>query len=208
MPSPDASPLELSDDDRWFVYLLASTDCSAFKVGFTCNPLQRLYSFSHRYYEHFDLAASRLLQVDTHLDARALELAIKHGLAAYRSDCPSWVLPQAGGDTEWFSPIYFSDAEARLRSHAASPDAANIVIVEEFLREALERVSTYFESWALAQAHSLLRRRTPREQAFIATEVRVLRDWLDAYRAMGVQIFTDNPDARAFLTGITATAGF
>ncbi len=198
---------DLWGDDRWFVYLLTASDCSAFKVGFTCNPLQRFYSFNHRYFEHFDLAASRLLQVDTNVDARELELSIKHGLAAYRSDCPSWVLPQAGGETEWFSPIYFSDAEARLRSHAASSNAANVIIVEDFIREALARASTYFESWALAQAHSIVRRRTPREQALIATEVRVLRDWLDAYRALRVQIFTDNPDARAFLADITATSG-
>lgn len=197
---------DLWSDDRWFVYLLAASDCSAFKVGFTCNPLQRFYSFSHRYFEHFDLAASRLLRVDTNLDARELELAIKQGLAAYRCDCPSWVLPQAGGDTEWFSPIYLSNAEAQLRSHAASPNAADIIIVEDFLREALERASTYFESWALAQAHSILRRRTPREQALIATEVRVLRDWLDAYRALNVEIFTDNPEARVLLARITTTA--
>lgn len=195
----------LWDDNRWFVYLLAATDCSAFKVGFTCNPLQRLYSFSHRYFEHFDLAASRMLLVDTSVDARELELAIKHGLAAHRSTCPSWVLPQAGGDTEWFSPIYFSDAEALLRSHGASLNAANIIIIEDFLREALEHARTYFESWALAQAHFILRRRTPREQALITTEVRVLRDWLDAYRVLNVEIFTDNPDARVLLAGITAS---
>ncbi len=204
MPSLESYTPELANDDRWFVYLLTSSDCSAFKVGFTCNPLQRLYSFSHRYFEHFDLAASRLLQVETNLNARALEGEIKHALAAHRIECPSWVLPQAGGDTEWFSPIYFSDAFAHLRSHVGAQDEAGTLNVEDFVREALERARPYFESWALAQAHSILRPRSRHEQLLVATEVRTLRDWLDAYCALNVEVFADNPDARVLLSGIAA----
>lgn len=189
---------DLSDEGRWFVYLLATVDCTAFKVGFTCNPLQRLYSFSHRYFEHLDLARSRLLQVDSNLDARAMERALKQELAAQRIDCPSWVLPQAGGDTEWFSPVYFSDAEARLHSLSS----ASVLILEAFVHDALARASTYFESWAIAQAGSILRPRSVREQPDIAAEIRTLRDWLDAYRALGVEVFRDDPDARILLRGI------
>jgi hypothetical protein len=197
MPSPNASPLELSDDDRWFVYLLASTDCSAFKAGFTCNPLQRLYSFSHRYYEHFDLPASCLLQVETNSNARTLEGEIKQAFAAHRIECPSWVSPQAGGETEWFSAIYFADAQARLQAYGTE-----ILNLEDFVRESLERATPYFESWALAQAHSILRPRSPRERSLIATDVRTLRDWLDAYRALNVTVFSDNLDARALLAHV------
>jgi hypothetical protein len=195
---------DLWGDDRWFVYLLAATDCSAFKVGFTCNPLQRLYSFSHRYFEHFDLATSRLVPVESNLDARELESTIKHELAPQRRECPSWVLPQAGGETEWFSPIYFTDAQAHLRSHAVSQDSTDILNFEDFVREALERARPYFESWALVQAHSIRRPRPPREQALAAEELRTLRDWLDAYRALNVEIFADNLDARIFLAQVTA----
>ena len=52
----DSSSLSLcvgGESHRWCVYLLALTDCSAFKIGFSCNLLQRLYSFSHRYFERF-----------------------------------------------------------------------------------------------------------------------------------------------------------
>ncbi len=204
MPRPEPCTLELADDDRWFVYLLTSSDCSAFKVGFTCNPLQRLYSFSHRYFERFDLAASCLLQVEANLNARALEGEIKRALSEHRIECPSWVLPQAGGDTEWFSPIYFSDALAQLRSHGSAQDGAGTLNVEDFVRKALERARPYFESWVLAQAQAILRLRSRREQLMVATEVRTLRDWLDAYRALNVEVFADNPDARAVLSGIAA----
>ena len=49
----------------WFVYLLALTDCSGFKVGFSCNPLQRIHTFSRRYFERFDLHGSLLLELET-----------------------------------------------------------------------------------------------------------------------------------------------
>ena len=41
-------------EPAWYVYLFALTDCSAFKVGFSCNPFQRIHTFSRRYYERFD----------------------------------------------------------------------------------------------------------------------------------------------------------
>ena len=51
-------------DSSWFVYLFALTDCSAFKVGFSCNPFQRIHTFSRRYYERFDVRQSLLLRLD------------------------------------------------------------------------------------------------------------------------------------------------
>ena len=60
----------------WFVYLFALSDCSAFKVGFSRSPLQRIYAFSRRYFESFDLSQSRLLPVGGCDEARFIEAAI------------------------------------------------------------------------------------------------------------------------------------
>src|SRR4029450_12809518 len=106
-------------DPAWFVYLFALGDCSAFKVGFSCNPFQRIHTFSRRYYERFDVGQSLLLSVDTEAEARAIEAALKGELAEFRTDSPQWVSLDAGGHTEWFSALHFSSAEQRLRSFLA-----------------------------------------------------------------------------------------
>ena len=54
-------------DPAWFVYLFALTDCSAFKVGFSCNPFQRIHAFCRRYYERFDVRQSLLLRLGSEL---------------------------------------------------------------------------------------------------------------------------------------------
>ena len=78
----------------WFVYLIALTDCTAFKVGFSSNPLQRIHSFNRRYFERFDLRESRLLPLPDCDGARAVEAVIKTELADCRMDMP--ILGSAG----------------------------------------------------------------------------------------------------------------
>ncbi len=195
---------EIPTDDRWFVYLLSATDCSAFKVGFSCNPLQRIYSFSHRYFEHFDLAASRLLSVGTCDTAREIEAFIKHIFREFRGACPLWVLPQAGGETEWFSAVYFEDATAQLASKTNPGEP--LLEVEELIRQQLVTVRSFFEHWAVAQASSILQARSSLQRKLAAVERRTLRDWIDAYRHFGIPIFADDDEARRLMSSIAARA--
>lgn len=195
---------ELESDRCWFVYLLAATDCSAFKVGFSCNPLQRLYSFNHRYFETFDLAASQVLRVVNCDLAREYEANIKSTFSDYRTECPAWVLPQAGGDTEWFSAVHFDDAQAQLARQ--SPNQAALEHLEALVRSELVDVRSYFESWALAQGNKIVSARAPRERALAAADARTLRDWLDAYRHLGIPIFVDDPEALQVLDALASRA--
>ncbi len=111
-------------DPAWFVYLFALSDCSAFKVGFSCNPFQRINTFSRRYYERFDVTQSLLLRLGSEADARAIEATLKRELAAYRTDSPVWVPLEAGGQTEWFSAVELGRAGERLRSFLAEHEVA------------------------------------------------------------------------------------
>ncbi len=184
--------------ESWFVYLFALSDCSAFKVGFSCNPLQRIYSFSHRYFERFDLDQSLLLRVEACIEARAIEALIKSELAEFRMDSPPWVPCEAGGRTEWFSAVYFANAEERLRSF--SHDRAHLGSASDFIRSELVRLSSSFEPWAWRQAQRVC------DAWSSATGVRApidaadpLRDWLDAYRHFGVLLFADDPAVFQFV---------
>ncbi len=182
----------------WFVYLFALTDCSAFKVGFSNNPLQRIYTFSPRYFEWFDLHQSLVLRLDSIDEARALEAALKQELAEACVDCPSWVPQEAGGYTEWFGAPQFAVAEARLRSLDA--DESRIATAAEFLRGELMRSAAAFEPWACRQAQLVcdaFAYAPGTRQAFEAW--RPLRDWLDACRHLDIPLFRDDPQAGEFV---------
>jgi hypothetical protein len=192
----------------WFVYLFALADCSAFKVGFSCNPLQRIHSFSRRYYERFDLDQSRLLRLESEAQARSIETALKNELAEFRSDCPAWVPPEAGGQTEWFAAGYFGRAEERLRSFVT--ETGVLCGAAGYFRGELERLSLSFEPLAMSQAQQVCDASaspyTMRSALAIADS---LRDWLDAYRFFELPLFNDDPEVLAFVTNtahVRATA--
>ena len=186
-------------DAAWFVYLFALADCSAFKVGFSCNPLQRIHCFSRRYYERFDLDQSRLLRLETAAQARAIESTLKHELAEFRSECPVWVPPEAGGQTEWFAAVHFGRAEERLRSFVTA--TATVGAATGYFRCELERLSLSFEPLAMSQAQQVCDASTSpytlRSALAIADS---LRDWLDAYRFFDLPLFNDDPQAAHFVS--------
>lgn len=188
-------------DSAWFVYLFALTDCTAFKVGFSCNPLQRIHTFSRRYYEHFDLAQSRLLRLDTEAAARAIEAALKTELAEFRADSPSWVPLEAGGHTEWFAALHFTRAEERLRTFLDDAGSSLVIDAAGYMRGELERFSSSFEPWAWSQAQQVCDASasayTLRSALLLADS---LRDWLDAYSFFNLPLFTDDPAVLSFVT--------
>jgi hypothetical protein len=190
-------------DPAWFVYLFALTDCSAFKVGFSCNPFQRIHAFCRRYYERFDVGQSLLLRLDGEADARAIEATLKSELAAYRTDSPVWVPREAGGQTEWFSAVELGRAGARLRSFLAEHEVALVIDADEYFRNELERMSVAFEPWAWSQAQQVCDASVSAyTQSSALALAESLRDWLDAYRFFDVPLFSDDPAVREFVWSI------
>lgn len=193
-------------DAAWFVYLFALADCSAFKVGFSCNPLQRIHCFSRRYYERFDLHQSRLLRLDTEADARAVEATLKAELAEFRTDSPVWVPPEAGGHTEWFAAVHFGRAEDRLRSFVT--EVALVTDAAGYIRSELERLSGSFEPLAMSQAQQVCDASTsPYTLRSALTLADSLRDWLDAYRFFDVPLFADDAQVRTFVASSARLRG-
>jgi len=190
-------------DPAWFVYLFALTDCSAFKVGFSCNPFQRIHTFCRRYYERFDVRQSLLLRLRSEAEARAIEAALKSELAAFRTDSPVWVPLEAGGQTEWFSAVELGRAGERLRSFLAEHEIARVIDADEYFRSELERMSGSFEPWAWSQAQQV---RDASASAYTQSSALALadslRDWLDAYRFFDVPLFSDDPAVREFVWSI------
>jgi hypothetical protein len=194
------------NEQAWFVYLFALADCSAFKVGFSCNPLQRIHCFSRRYYERFDLDQSRLLLLDTEAEARAIEAALKHELAEFRIESPAWIPAEAGGHTEWFAALHLGGAEERLRSFAARGD--HLIDAAGYIRCELQRMSGSFEPLAMSQAQQVCEATaSPYTLHSALTIADSLRDWLDAYRFFDVPLFADDPELRNFVTNTARLRG-
>lgn len=183
--------------DGWFVYLLALTDCTAFKVGFTCNPLQRLYAFNHRYFEVIDLDESVLLPVLTIDAARELEADLKNALSPHRASAPSWVSLDAGGHTEWFSAVYFRDAIQLLREFANVQPTQLVFDLRSQLKHVLLTHREPFERWLVDQVRQIETLAQSAKTVALARERQYrLRDWWDVYRRLGIEIFTERPDVR------------
>ena len=201
------NPLEsASPTAHWYVYLLVLADCSTFKVGFSCNPFHRAFAFSRRYFERFDLRQSVFARLDTCDDARSLEAAIKSDLAAHRSECPTWVPAEAGGQTEWFDAIHWAQAENRLR--ALEGEGWRLVAASEFVRLELEQQAASFEVWAVHQAQFIARALSSSVDAHLAFGVaRALRDWLDAFRSCGIELFADDPEVLDFVRDAARQVG-
>jgi hypothetical protein len=179
----------------WYVYLLSLADCSAFKVGYSCNPLQRIYGFNRRYFERFDLHESALLQVRSLADARTIEAKLKSELSGFRADCPAWVSQAAGGYTEWFSAVYLPRTHERLQEFFSQHPGARLVALDEHIRSELHRLRETFELWAWSQAQHV--RSAPAQETVEAA--RLLRDWLDAYRIVDIPLFVDDPTVLDYL---------
>jgi hypothetical protein len=177
------------EDGSWFVYLFALTDCSAFKVGFSCNPLQRIATFSRRYFERFDLSQSVIVELQTCECARELEARVKGTLGSVREPAPAWVPGDAGGHTEWFSAVYFMDAESLVRGDGGGRTGSAF----DFFRPTLARVRDSFERWAFLEAQRLDEERAAIERGYtVRARSGALRDWLDAYTHFDIPLFADD----------------
>jgi hypothetical protein len=188
------------DDGAWYVYLFALTDCSAFKIGFTCNPLQRITTFSRRYFERFELRQSQLLNVHTNDDARALEAALKTALAPHRMAAPEWIPAEAGGQTEWFSAVYFGDAEERMRASNALRTLSQPISAFEHFHGILGRTTDAFERWAATQAQLVCELREAAVRGYAVRDHGAsLRDWLDAYGHFDLPLYAQSPDTLEFV---------
>lgn len=197
----DVEPfLPSSDETTWFVYLFALADCTAFKVGFSCNPLQRICTFSRRFFEYFDLSQSLIVEVPHCDDARALEALLKMEFAEHRAQMPTWVPREAGGHTEWFSAVYFEDAQSRLRSAPGVQVSRQAFYAFDSFRAGLQAASASFERWALSQAARACDAWSAAERGYaVRDETRVLRDWIDAYRYFEVPLFVEDREALEFV---------
>lgn len=175
---------------RCGVYVLVSAYEDQLKVGQSRDLLARLQAFHPRWYEAFDLDASRLVDTETVRDARTLELSLKRRFVAHNAPPPLTIARAAGGHTEWFRGAA-SEVDAAVGALAAHGYAVHAPL-RDWLRAALVARAPDLYAWA-EQAFDVVDARGEQVPA-VAAAARV-RDVLDAFVALDVSVSPHLPDA-------------
>lgn len=102
------------------VYLLACSDLSAFKIGFSMRWRQRIHGFSSGRVDvpEFDPHLSGAVLFPDSARARHCEREIKGGTSAYAVPPPRFVPYGAGGHGEWRSVVAYQRAREILQGSA------------------------------------------------------------------------------------------
>lgn len=165
-----------------FVYVLPCTWEDHCKIGFSRDPLSRLQQLHRRWYEFFDIDHALLVETETVRDARDLELELRRPLAEHNAPAPLTVRKEAAGHTEWFRGVASQLDEAvlglRQRGHVVHAP------LRGWLRPVLLARSDPLFAWTLVQL-------SPDELEGLAGPTpaqRMVRDTLDAYGALGIEL--------------------
>lgn len=178
---------------RTFVYVLPCRDEDILKVGFSRDPLDRLRTLHRRFFEFFDLDRGLLIQADHLRDARRIERLFITTLAEYRAPVPLVVREAAAGYTEWFRGVSLP-ADALAREVCADQGFALHAPLSSWLRERFAERGALLYGWSARMLEAL-------EYEYFNVPVaersgqgeKALRDALDAFAALGMEIRTMVP---------------
>lgn len=167
---------------RCFVYVVPCAFEDQLKLGFSRDPLDRLQALHRRYFEVFDLERAFLVETETVRDARALELALAKSIQLHNAPAPLTVRWQAAGHGEWYRGAY-----SQLVDAAKALQVQGYVLhdpLREWLQGALLARRDLLYSWS----QSMLTQDDLDTPSGAAPIQRVVRDALDAYVALGIDL--------------------
>ncbi|MGO4700591.1 hypothetical protein [Dyella sp. 2RAB6] len=179
---------------RSFVYMLPCRDQDLLKIGFSREPLVRLRTFHHRFFDYFDLERGLLLEVDRVAQARAIERDILRRHAQERSPAPLAVSDHAAGYTEWLRGVG-PEVTAYLRE-VAERNAHPLHGLHDWVRLMFDAQSDrlYDLSLKLLEAIEYETFNVPKELAS-GQAARSLVYVLDACAAVGIDMTAKFPEA-------------
>lgn len=160
------------------------------KIGQSRDLVARLQAFHPRWYEAFDLDASRLVDTETVRDARTLELSLKRRFVAHNAPPPMTIARAAGGHTEWFRGAA-SEVDAAVGALAAHGYVVHAPL-HDWLRDALLARAPELYAWAESAFEVVDNDGAQVPSAAAAPRV---RDVLDAFVALDVAMSPHLPEA-------------
>jgi len=171
-------------EGRSFVYVVPCAYEDILKLGFSRDPIGRLRALHYRYFAFFDLERALLIETETVRDARKLELKLGQGIALHSAPAPLMILGEAAGYTEWYRGAYelLVDAARELQTKGFvlhQPAAL-------WLRQDLIRRGDALFTWSGQMLEAI--EAGPLGGAPVAAMQRTLRDTLDAYAALAIDL--------------------
>jgi hypothetical protein len=182
---------------RAFVYVLACRNDSVFKVGFSRDPLDRWRTLHRRFFEFFDLERGVLVATDRVVEARRLERHLLRTFAGYEAFAPLVVAPSAAGHTEWLrgvldEVVHFAEEDAKRHGFTSYRPVSDWL--RPLLLERIDRLYGWTSRMLEAISYATHNPSTSSGAATVEACERQLRDVLDAYRALGIDVAAFVPE--------------
>jgi hypothetical protein len=176
---PHVPPESTASRGPAWLYVLPCAYEDLLKLGFSRDPLARMQSIHPRWYEFFDLDRAMAVQAETAREAQAMETRYKQMLVEHSAPAPLIASAAAGGNSEWYRGAYaaldlIADELVEAGYIAQRP-------LRPWVRERLLASADRLYSWTrLLTADDL------EDSQSIAP--RLVRNVLDAYRALGIEL--------------------
>jgi hypothetical protein len=181
----DARPWRPAASGASFVYVLPCLGEDLLKLGMSRDPFDRFQSLHRRWFEFFDLEATRLVETDSVREARAIETRLRRALREHSAPAPLLVSATAGGHTEWFR-----GALELLARETDALGAAGLCLhapARPWLRDALAARTSLLFHWSARMLEAIDPDFAPALASRPPTALeRSLRDALDAHAAFGI----------------------
>ncbi|HEV2681132.1 MAG TPA: GIY-YIG nuclease family protein [Rhodanobacter sp.] len=175
---------------RTFVYVLPCRNEDILKVGFSRDPLDRFRTLHRRFFEFFDLERGLLIHTDHLHDARRIERQFINTFADHRAPPPLAVPQSAAGHTEWFRGVS-PPMEALARRICDEEGFTLHAPLSSWVRDRFADWSELLFGWStrMLDVIEYTHFNSPPHERSGRVE-QALRDVLDAYVALGVDIQT------------------
>lgn len=176
--------------------MIGCRDDTLLKIGFTRDPMDRWRTLHPRFFDFFGLDQGVLVATDRVGEARALERRLLETFSSYQSLAPLAVRTTAGGSSEWFRGVMAEAVDAA--KEAASRNGWSWQRPDEWMRSMLAVRRDFLFAWSSAMLEALEFERHNAPAAVSAqagaVHARALRDTLDAFRSVGLDIDGSVPE--------------
>ncbi|GAA0887490.1 GIY-YIG nuclease family protein [Rhodanobacter soli] len=180
---------------RTFVYMLPCRHEDILKVGFSREPLDRFRTLHRRFFEFFDLERGLLIHADHLRDARRIERLFITNFADQRAPAPLVVPRSAAGHTEWFRGVS-AQVDMLARQICKEQGFPLYAPLSSWVRDRFADWSELLFGWSARMLDMIEYEHfnVPAHEGDRRME-KVLRDVLDAYVALGMDLQTLVPDS-------------
>lgn len=167
---------------RAYVYVLPCRYEKILTLGFSCDPLERMFACHSRYFEFFNLNRAFAIEIDGVNEARRMKRFLAAPLQEQRAPTPL-IREEAASYTEWYRGAY--ELLAQQGKRAQHEGYRLLMPLKRWVREQLELRSHLLFYWSRHMLEEIERDASTNSMLSAALQRR-LADALDALSALKI----------------------